>query len=72
MGHGEVPFGIREAPARKDDPPILYDAKRLQVDHLDDDAAIRWARDKVLHPAVPMVLWRIAGTEREMIWMLAV
>ena len=51
---------------------ILYDAKRLQADHADDDAAIRWARSKVSDPPVPMVLWRIEGGRREMVWMMAV
>jgi hypothetical protein len=53
-------------------PHVLYDAKRLQADHPDDDEAICWARDKVPHPPVPMVLWRIRGTNREMIWLMAV
>jgi hypothetical protein len=52
--------------------PGLYDAKRLQADHPDDDAAIRWVREKIPHPPIPMVLWRIEGTSREMIWMMAV
>ena len=56
----------------KASPPVLYDAKRLQADHPDDEAAIRWARNNIPHPAVPMVLWRIEGTNREMIWMMAV
>jgi hypothetical protein len=53
-------------------PHVLYDAERLQAAHPDDDAAIRWACDQVPHPPVPMVLWRIRGTNREMIWMTAV
>jgi hypothetical protein len=61
-----------EARFSKASPDVLYDAKRLQADHPDDDAAIRWASSKVPHPAVPMVLWRIEGGKREMVWMMAV
>jgi hypothetical protein len=56
----------------KTSPPVLYDAKRLRVDHPDDDAAIRWVRNKVPRPPVPMVLWHIEGGKREMVWMMAV
>jgi hypothetical protein len=56
----------------KTSPPVLYDAKRLQADHADDDAAIRWVRNNVPHPAVPMVLWRIERGKREMVWMMTV
>ena len=59
--------------------PVLYEAKRLQAEHDDDDTAICWARDEVprLHglpgvaadyPAAPMVLWRIEPTRREVVW----
>jgi hypothetical protein len=60
-----------EARFSKASPDVLY-AKRLQAEHGDDDEAIRWARSKVPHPAVPMVLWRIEGGKREMVWMMAV
>jgi hypothetical protein len=60
-------------------PSVIYEAKRLQADHPDDDTAICWARDEVprLHgvpqaeaayPAAPMVLWRIEPTRREVVW----
>ena len=60
-------------------PPVIYEAKRLQAEHDDDDTAICWARDEVprLHgvpeaekacPAAPMVLWRIEPTRREVVW----
>ena len=63
----------------QDAPPVLYEAKRLQAEHPDDDTAICWARDEVprLHgvpevaadyPAAPMVLWRIEPTMREVVW----
>ena len=59
--------------------PVIYEAKRLQAEHPDDDTAICWARDEVPrlcglpgvaadYPAAPMVLWRIEPTRREVIW----
>jgi hypothetical protein len=60
-------------------PPVIYEAKRLQAEHDDDDAAICWARDEVPrlqgvpqaeegYQAAPMVLWRIEPTRREVVW----
>ena len=62
-----------------DAPPVIYEAKRLQAEHPDDDAAICWARDEVPrlygvpevaadYPAAPMVLWRIEPARREVVW----
>jgi hypothetical protein len=55
--------------------PIGHVTNRLQTAHPDDSAATRWARSKVprkKYPAVPMVLWRIEATGRELVWMRAV
>jgi hypothetical protein len=60
-------------------PPVIYEAKRSQTEHPDNDAAIRWARDDIPHsrgipeaeaayPAVPMVLWRLKRARRELVW----
>jgi hypothetical protein len=60
-------------------PPVIYEAKRLQAEHPDDDTAICWARDEVPrlygvpevaadYLAAPLVLWRIEPTRREVVW----
>ena len=59
-------------------PPVIYEAKRLQAEHPDDDTAICWARDEVPrlygvpevaadYLAAPMVLWRIEPARREVV-----
>lgn len=65
--------------ASVDDGAITYEAERLPAVHFDNHSALCWARDTVprqkaalfaeqAHLAKPMVLWRLDGRGRALVW----